>query len=255
MGVVTHRRRFEHRWPERVLREQVQDIGQEQLLVLLFVMQAERDEIVRRFGEARHRARHRGIDMVAPGEDVGERGARQQAARGAVVAIALCLVITVEQIGIAIVVEAIAGDVIAQQEGFEKPRRVREMPFGGRGIGHRLGGGVGIGQRRGERAGEIAHAKIGGGERDRVGRRGAGAGSGGGIMSGLGGHEIPYRYALPTKAYAICFARVRGWGNFVNSDNMVAHHDGFSEIREWLPHPRTSRNQKIGSNLNGKCRF
>src|SRR3546814_10892207 len=40
--------------------------------------------------------------------------------------------------------------MIAQDEGFEEPCRVREMPFGVRSVGHRLRARVGVGEGPGE---------------------------------------------------------------------------------------------------------
>ena len=159
-----------HRRAERVLREEMFEVGEQQFLMLLFVLDAEFDQRVRRGGQIGQRGLHRGIDMRAPDADVVERRAGQQAALRARVARAFGLIIAVEQIGVAIVERAVARDMVAQDEGFEEPCRVREVPFGGRGIGHRLRAGVGVGQRRDE----VERQAAGGGEtlREQVGRVG-----------------------------------------------------------------------------------
>ncbi len=55
---------------QRVLREQVQDVGQQQFLMLLFMVAAELDQ--RGDGGRQivlHERRHRAVDMVAIGDD------------------------------------------------------------------------------------------------------------------------------------------------------------------------------------------
>src|SRR3546814_10349410 len=88
------------------------------------------------------RIAHRGVDMRAPFIHVAERRARQQSAPRAGMARSLALIIAVEEKGIAVVEQAIARRMVAQHEAFEKPCRVREVPFGGRGVGHRLRAGI-----------------------------------------------------------------------------------------------------------------
>src|SRR3546814_2601203 len=65
---------------ERILREKMLDVGEQQFLMLLLVMDAEGDERQRGRRQAGQGALHRGIDMRAPDADFVERRARQQAA-------------------------------------------------------------------------------------------------------------------------------------------------------------------------------
>ena len=88
--------------------------------------------------------------MLAIGAHFVERRPAQHAPARPGVARALGLVITVEQEGVALVERRVAEHVVAEHEGLEEPRRVREVPLGRRGIGERLDRGVGVGQRRGE---------------------------------------------------------------------------------------------------------
>ncbi len=63
--------------------EQVEDVGQQQFLMLLLVGDAEVDQRARIAVEPVPRRVERGVDMPAPRQHLGQRRARQQAARGA----------------------------------------------------------------------------------------------------------------------------------------------------------------------------
>ena len=91
---------------ERVLREEMLEVGEQQFLMLLFVLDAELDQHGRRGPQVGQRGLHRGIDMRAPDANLVERRARQQAALRSRVARAFGLIIPVEQIGVAIVERA-----------------------------------------------------------------------------------------------------------------------------------------------------
>src|SRR3546814_4804922 len=106
-----------------------------QFLMLLLVMEAEVDKRQGGGRQTGQRIAHRGVDMRAPFIHVAERRARQQSAPRAGMALSLALIIAVEEKGIAVVEQAIARRMVAQHEAFEKPCRVREVPFGGRGVG------------------------------------------------------------------------------------------------------------------------
>ena len=84
--------------------------------------------------------------MRAIGENLSQRGASQQPPLRSCVTITLSLVIAIEKIGISVVENGIAGDMVAQQEGLEKPAGMGKMPFGRRRIIHRLHGGVCVAQ-------------------------------------------------------------------------------------------------------------
>ena len=143
---------------ERVLREQMQQIGDEQFLVLLLVMRAELDQILRRFGQIVPRRHDRAIDMCAVCSHLVQRRPRQQPARGPGDARALGLVIAVEQEGPARIIGDVTRRMIAQHEGLEEPGDVREVPFGGRGVRHRLRRRIGIGEIGGKRQRQRADA-------------------------------------------------------------------------------------------------
>ena len=135
---------------KRILRQRGEDVGEEQFLMLLLVLDAESDQLERVRRKRGKRGHQRLVDRAAPVTDFVEARPADHAAPRALVALALAFVIAVEEIGPTLVVEAVAGVMVAQDEGFEEPGRVGEVPFGGRGIGMRLDGRVGIRQRRGE---------------------------------------------------------------------------------------------------------
>ncbi len=142
---------------QRVLRQEVQHVRDQQLLVLLLVMAAQLDQRQRRLRQVRQRVDQRGIDVRPVRPHFVQRRAGHHAAPVTRVAPPLRLVIAVEQERPALVVQPVARHVIAQHEGLEEPGRVREMPFGGRGVGHRLHGRVRIRQGSGQRGGQCAH--------------------------------------------------------------------------------------------------
>jgi hypothetical protein len=66
------------------------------------------------------------------------------------VAIALAVVIAVEKVCEGGVERLMARDIVAKDECFEKPGRVREVPFGWRSVREWLDRRVSVGKRRGE---------------------------------------------------------------------------------------------------------
>jgi len=148
-------RHFARRWPDRgfgrVLREQMQDVGDQQFLMLLFMMAAKFHQIERCAGERRQCGEQRCVNGRAIAKHLGQGRPGDHAAPGAGMAFALCLIIAVEQEREARVMQLIAGNEIAQNEGFEKPAGMRQMPFGRGGVVHRLHAGIGIGKRRDQR--------------------------------------------------------------------------------------------------------
>ena len=160
--------------------------------MLLLVVEAELDQRQRGSAKPRQRRRNGLVDMGATGEDLVQARAAEHAAARARVALALALVIGIEQIGPALVAQAIAGDMVAQDEGLEEPAGVGEVPFGRRGVGHRLEGGVGVGQRRGDGRAQRAHRAVALGQR-RGGRESAWVAIGGSL------HENSQGLALVTQ--------------------------------------------------------
>ncbi|MDO9369233.1 MAG: hypothetical protein Q7T68_11750 [Sphingopyxis sp.] len=139
-----------HRRAKRILREEMLQIGEQQFLMLLLVVDAEFDERLRRRRQVGQRSLNRGVNVRTPDTDFVERRPGQQAALRPRMARTFGFVIAVEEKRVTLVVKTVAGHMIAQHEGFEEPRRMREVPFGGRRVGHRLRAGIGVGEGRDE---------------------------------------------------------------------------------------------------------
>ena len=86
----------QHRRRQRILRERVQHVGEQQLLVLLLVLQTELDQSGRLVRRMRQQPQHRGIDVAAERADAFGGRARQQPAVGTRVTRTNGLVIGVE---------------------------------------------------------------------------------------------------------------------------------------------------------------
>src|ERR1700722_16934480 len=101
--------------------------------MLLLVMPPERDE--RRhlapylLGRRVDQPGHRLIDMIAISRDIGAGGARQQPALRPRMTWPLGLVIGIEQIVECRVEHPVGAVETRQDEGLEKPGRMREVPF------------------------------------------------------------------------------------------------------------------------------
>ena len=125
--------------------------------MLLFVMEAEFDERAQLCRETCHRIGHRTVDMGAIGHHFCKRRAGQQTPLRPGMPRSFGFIIAVEQIGVGLVKQAIAGNMIAQQKSFKKPAGVGEMPFCRRSIVHRLRGCIGIAQTVGEMRRMVPH--------------------------------------------------------------------------------------------------
>jgi hypothetical protein len=144
----------------------VLDVGEQQFLMLLFVLQAELDQRVDRWvvrrGEQR---RHALVDLRTIGLDLGQAGTRDEAALRPRMLLAHLVVVAVEQHPVVGVERLEAALVALEHEGFEKPRHVRQMPLGRADVGHRLHLRVGLGQRLGQEQRLRAHLRIAAGQR------------------------------------------------------------------------------------------
>ena len=134
---------------QRVLREQMQNVGEQQFLMLLFVIASEFDQL----GDGRrkivlHERFHRAVHVMPVGGDRLERGARDHAASGTGLTSADAFVIGVEQEIELRIERAVAGQIRFENHPLEEPCRMREMPFRGARVRHRLHGRVGVGQGR-----------------------------------------------------------------------------------------------------------
>lgn len=137
---------------QRIARERMQHVRDDQLLMLLFVMQPEcnlgRQQVEQRGICRGDRVQHGRVDMTPVRMHVGQRGTRQKAALFPRLARAERFVVGVEQERIGIVERGITGDVPHQHDCLEEPRRMREMPLRRAGVGHRLHGLIFGSQRR-----------------------------------------------------------------------------------------------------------
>jgi len=172
-AAAAHRLQVVVRREQRVARQQVLDVGNQQLLVLLFVVQAQRDQgqqpgVVCVAGQ---QALHALVHIGAVGQHLGQRGAREQAALRARVLGAHAVVVRIEQHAKRRVERCKRQFVRLQHKGLEEPGGVRQVPFGGAGVGHGLGAGVFRRQRGRQRHRALAHGGIVGRLRGRVGRR------------------------------------------------------------------------------------
>jgi hypothetical protein len=142
---------------QRIARERVQQVGQQQLLMLLLVLQAELDErrrVRRRVAQQRRDAR---VDVGAPGTHLGERGPRHQPALGPRMARTDPFVVAVVEHTIGRMERREARLEALEHEGLEEPGHMREVPLGRARVGHRLHLGIGLRQRLGQREGGGAH--------------------------------------------------------------------------------------------------
>ena len=118
--------------------------------MLLFVVDAQLQQIEDIGREVRQRPRQRLVDMGSIISDLVERGAAEHSPAGSFVARSFGLVIAVEQIGPAPVEGRVAGRMVAQDESFEEPGGMSEMPFRRRSVRKRLDRCIRVAERCGE---------------------------------------------------------------------------------------------------------
>ena len=132
--------------------------------MLLLVVQAEReqgfDDAPERFIGGVQQGFHAPIHVRAVGQHFIQRGPGQQAAMGSRMARAERLVVGIEQVLEARIERLVATGVRRQQDGLEKPARVRQMPLGRTRFGHRLNALVFRAQRRDARHGFRANHAV-----------------------------------------------------------------------------------------------
>ena len=153
------------RGPERVRRQHVLDVHDQQLLVLLLVVQTQFDEVEQVGWHRRDRREHRVVDVLAVVGDLGDAGTRQQPTLGTWMPRADCFVVRVEQVPEVGVERVVARLRAGQDEGLEEPRRVRSVPLGRAHVRHRLDRLVLGGQWRGKGVGQRAYFGVTLGER------------------------------------------------------------------------------------------
>jgi hypothetical protein len=137
------------------------DVHHDQLLVLLFVVEAELHERAEGLGQAAvEEVGHGLVGALAVGGHLGHPWPSDVAAPRAAVAGAQRLVVGVEQIGVGGVEDLVTRGERPQDERFEEPGGVAAVPLGRGDVGHRLHGLVLRGERAGELFGEGPHVAI-----------------------------------------------------------------------------------------------
>ena len=126
---------------ERVPREDVLDVHEQQLLMLLLVVEPQGDQL-RQPGLAgiAEQTLHGLVDVGAIARDLVDARTRQEAALGSRMARPHRLVVRVEDVGVRIVEGAVAGRVLAEDEGLEEPGHVGPVPLRRAHVGHGLDG-------------------------------------------------------------------------------------------------------------------
>ncbi len=158
---------------ERIERQDVLDVHEQQFLMLLLVIEAQLDQgpelaehaVVKPVDQVAEA----GIDVVPVEAHVMCTWAADDAAQGPVVSRPYGLVVAVEQEPVLVLEGAEVGLVVGQKEGLEEPGHMCPVPFGGRHVGHRLDGLVFRRKRRREPLGVGAHFGIAVEEGDWVG--------------------------------------------------------------------------------------
>ena len=118
------------------------DVGDEQFLVLLFVVQADCEDrlhfieqfVIRAFQQFLNVR----VDRLPEAIGFGDRRTRDQPAEVAPVHVARGIVVGVKKIGVLRNHRAVARHPNLQNEGLKKPAGVREMPFRRADVRHRL---------------------------------------------------------------------------------------------------------------------
>ena len=119
--------------PQRIVAQRHLEVGDQQFLVLLLVMQAEHGPLQDLLGvrtRIRQQPGHGGIDGRPVVEDLGHRRPRQIPAPGPGILLADGVVVAVEQVLVAIVRRAVSGQEGPQKEGLEEPGGVGQVPAG-----------------------------------------------------------------------------------------------------------------------------
>ena len=133
-----------HRRAQRVLEQRMLDVGEQQFLMLLLMRKAQlyqRTQII-----AFEQGLHRLVNVLPPGEDIGQGRAGKHSAGKARDPFAFRLVIGIENERPSFVIQRVIGQMVTQQEGFPEPRYMRDVPLGRRRIFHGLEGSIRFGQ-------------------------------------------------------------------------------------------------------------
>ncbi len=118
------------------------DVGQEQFLMLLLMMKSQCHKICDLSPARTDQPLHGGVNIGTIFHHLVVRGPAQKSALRARMARSQSLVIGIEQIGEGRIERRIIIGILRKDDSFEKPCRVREMPFRRARIRHRLHGAI-----------------------------------------------------------------------------------------------------------------
>src|ERR1700687_4038550 len=127
---------------QRIGCEHMLDVSQKELLVLLLMVEAELHREANfaqlRIAALLKKSGHPAIDVMPIIEYLLHGGSGKKAALGLRMSFARSMVVRVEEIGVPLLKAPVLGHRLLEHEGFKKPARVSQMPFGGADVGHRL---------------------------------------------------------------------------------------------------------------------
>jgi hypothetical protein len=136
---------------QRILREQMLDVGKHQFLVLLFVLQAQFDQRGERLVDAAgQQVGNAAVDIRAVVPDDTHARSGQEPPLGARVLVAHAVVVRVEEHPERRMKRREIDFARLENEGFKEPRRMRQVPFHRARIRHRLRAAVFVGQTLGQ---------------------------------------------------------------------------------------------------------
>ena len=147
-GLDRHRGRVAVGWPDRILREQVEDVREQKLLVPPLVVAIELDQLSDLPGWTQ--AKQAGdclVDMGPVDVDFVQCRLRDHAAPRTRLLRPECLVVGIEQEREPLIERPVALQVGRENHRHKKPGRVREVPLRRARIGHRLQRCVRVGKR------------------------------------------------------------------------------------------------------------
>jgi hypothetical protein len=120
-----------HGRTERILEEQMLQIGQQQFLMLLFMIETQFKQVWAALDDERHSCDDRIVDVLPVRQHLGERRSSEHPALATSMKGAFRLVIAVEQEGPPLVERPVPLNVIAKNERLEEPACMSKVPFGG----------------------------------------------------------------------------------------------------------------------------
>ena len=150
---------------QRIRAQGVLEVGDDQLLMLLFVVQPQFDPRPHGFVATPKQRHHRRVHVLAVGVHLLDGRPRQRPAPGAWERLADAVVVGVEEFLEALDERPVPLYVRLEQEGLEEPGGVREVPLGRARVVHRLDAIVVHGERTAQHLRLPPHGRV---SRDRI---------------------------------------------------------------------------------------